>query len=110
MLMDWLELPMLRKRSMDFVKRNLINKIATRASSSGEEKIFAVFGTMALIYTATVLVVAIFFWQSRVGGILKLLDGWVFWLLIGLIAAIIGVPVLLALGVFGYKGAQRAHR
>ena len=110
MLMDWLELPMLRKRSMDFVKRNLINKIATRASFSGEEKIFAVFGTMALIYTATVLVVAISFWQSRVGGILKLLDGWVFWLLIGLIAAIIGVPVLLALGVFGYKGAQRAHR
>ena len=110
MLMDWLELPMLRKRSMDFVKRNLINKIATRASFSSEEKIFAVFGTMALIYTATVLVVAIFFWQSRVGGILKLVDGWVFWLLIGLIVAIIGVPVFLALGVFGYKWAQRTHR
>ena len=107
MLMDWLELPNLRKRSMDFVKRNLLNKIVSRASFSREEKIFAVFGVMALVYTVMVIGVALFFWQSRVSSVLGYAGGWVFWLLIGLIAVVIGIPVALALGVLGYKVALR---
>ena len=52
MLMDWLKLPMLRKRSMNFVRRNLLSKIVGRASFNREEKIFAVFGVLALVYRA----------------------------------------------------------
>ena len=43
-LIDWLEIPMLRKRSMEFVRRNLFNKLINRKPFSREERIFGVFG------------------------------------------------------------------
>ena len=109
MLMDWLEIPMLRRRSMDFVRRSLLSKIVTRGSFSREEKIFAVFGILALVYTVLVISMVLFFWQSRVSGVLDLIGGWVFWLLIGLIALVIGVPVALGIAILGYKVAQRGR-
>ena len=65
------------------------------------------FGVMALVYTVTVIGVVLFFWQSRVSGVLDYFGGWVFWLLIGLIMAVIGIPVTLALAVLGYKVGQQ---
>ena len=109
-LMDWLEIPILRKRSMDFVKRNMLNKMVRRESFSREEKIFSVFGVMAFVYTVLAVVVGLFFWQSRVGGRLgKIgdLSGWVFWLLIGLIVVVIGIPISMALGNLLYRLARR---
>ena len=110
MLMDWLEIPRLRKRSIRFVKRELFNKIATRASFSQEEKIFAVFGVFAFVYSILIIGVILFIWQSRVSGILSKasdLSGWLPWLLIGLLVVFIGVPVGMALGTMLYKRAQR---
>ena len=109
MLMDWLEIPMLRRRSMDFVRRSLLSKIVTRGSFSREEKIFAVFGILAVVYTVLVMAMALFFWQSRVSGVRDLIGGWVFWLLVGLIALVIGVPVALGIAILGYKAAQRSR-
>ena len=108
-LMDWLEIPMLRKRSLDFVKRNLLNKIITRASFSREERVFAVFGVLALVYTVVMIVVGLFFWQSRVSSVLEYAGGWVFWLLIGLIAVVVGIPLALVIVVMGYRAAKRAR-
>ena len=36
-LMDWLEIPMLRKRSLDFVRRNMMNKIFLREAFTREQ-------------------------------------------------------------------------
>lgn len=108
-LMDWLELPMLRKRSMDFVRRNLLNKLTSRSSFSREEKIFAIFGVMAVLYTVGMIGFGLFFWQSRVSSVLNYAGGWVFWLLIGLIAVVIGIPLVLGVGVLAYRAAQRAR-
>ena len=109
MLMDWLEIPMLRRRSMDFVKRKMLGKITSRGSFSREEKIFAVFGVAAMVYTVTIIIVAMLFWRSRVASFVSLFEGWVFWLLIGFIVVIVGVPVLLAVGVLGLKVAKRVR-
>ena len=109
MLMDWLEIPMLRKRSMDFVRRNLLNKVTSRSSFSREEKIFAIFGVMAVLYTVGMIGFALFFWQSRVSSVLDYAGGWIFWLLIGLIGVVIGIPLLLGVGVLAYRAAQRAR-
>ena len=101
MLMDWLEIPNLRKRSIDFVRRNVLNKIISRTSFSREEKIFTVFGTMAVLYTVFALSMVVFFWQSRAANALgKLgdLGSWIPWLLIGVLVVVIGVPVGTALG------------
>ena len=101
-LMDWLEIPMLRKRSMDFVKRKFLNKIISRESFSREERIFAVFGTMAMLYSVFIVSVILFFWQSRVTGALGQLEnmsGWVPPLIMALLAVAIGIPVGMALVV-----------
>ncbi len=101
-LMDWLEIPMLRKRSMDFVKRKFLNKIISRESFSREERIFAVFGTMAMLYSVFIVSVILFFWQSRVTGALGQLgnmSGWVPPLIMALLAVAIGIPVGMALVV-----------
>ena len=108
-LMDWLEIPMLRKRSLDFVRRNMMNKIFLREAFTREEKIFAVFGVTALMYTVTMIGVALFFWQSRVSNVLESVGGWVFWLLIGLIVLVLGIPAALAVGVLGYRAAHRGQ-
>ena len=113
MLMDWLEIPMLRKRSMEFVRRNLLNRIVTRAPFSREEKIFGVFGVMAMVYSVFAIAVALFFWQSRVSDAfdkLRDLSDWLPWLLIGLAILIIGVPLAFALGVLGYKVVRGMSR
>ena len=105
-LMDWLEIPMLRRRSLQFVRRQLLSKIAARASFSREEKIFAVFGVLALGYTVGVTGLVLFFWQSRVSSVLESVGGWVFWVLVGLIVVVVGIPLALGLWVLGYKAGQ----
>ena len=106
MLMDWLELPMLRKRSMDFVRRDLLSKISSRSPFNREERIFAVFGVMAITYTVVMVGFMLFLWQGRASGALdkiRDLGGWLPWLLIGLAVLIIGVPIALVLVALGYK-------
>ena len=106
MLMDWLEIPMLRKRSMDFVRRELLSKVTSRASFSKEEKIFAVFGVLAVVYTFVAIGTALFLWQSRVAnalGEITDLGGWVPWVLMGVGAIVIGIPLSLALAVLGSR-------
>ena len=109
-LMDWLEILMLRKRSMDFVKRKFLNKIISRESFSREERIFAVFGTMAMLYSVFIVSVILFFWQSRVTGALGQLgnmSGWVPPLIMALLAVAIGIPVGMALVNIGRRIGRR---
>lgn len=59
LLMDWLEMPMLRQRAFDFVRRDLWKKISAGESFGRDDKIFTVFGLLSLIWT--VIAVGIFF-------------------------------------------------
>lgn len=43
-LMDWLEMPLLRKRSLEFVRRQLAGKLWRREAFSRDERLFALFG------------------------------------------------------------------
>ena len=106
-LIDWLEIPMLRKRSMEFVRRNLFNKLINREPFSREERIFGVFGVMALIYTVAVIGLVLFMWQSRASGVLEYAGGWIFWMLAGLIALVLGIPVVLGTWFLGSRAARR---
>jgi putative peptide zinc metalloprotease protein len=54
-LMDWLEMPMLRERAQRFVQGELWRKLLRRESFGKEEKIFAIFGLLSLGYTAMVV-------------------------------------------------------
>ncbi|MBM3134234.1 MAG: hypothetical protein FJZ89_02895 [Chloroflexi bacterium] len=68
MLMDYLEIPCLRRRSLNFVRKQLWGKLKARASFNREEKIFTVFGLLAGLWTVIVLVMFALFLPQRIMG------------------------------------------
>jgi putative peptide zinc metalloprotease protein len=67
-LMDWLETPNLRARSFQYLgahlKRNLLQmNVATPAVTDRERRIFLIYGSLALLYTAAILLLLVF-WVS----------------------------------------------
>ena len=50
-LMDWLEIPRLRERSLAFIGRPLRDKLRKRERFTREEIVFAVFGALAALWT-----------------------------------------------------------
>ena len=87
MLMDWLEIPGLRRKSLDFLRTGLAAKLkglpssaskglrragtrvgALLTSFSREEKVFAVFGLLSSAWTAYALYLAARFYQTRISG------------------------------------------
>jgi putative peptide zinc metalloprotease protein len=77
MLMDYLEIPCLRKRSLDFVRNHLWDKLKARESFNREEKIFAVFGLLAGLWTAIIIVAFVIFLPQRIMGWVNSVSGWV---------------------------------
>ena len=74
--MDGLEIPMLRRKSLDFIHRGLWAKLKSlRANGtkiqawfvefSREERIFAVFGLLSALWTIYAMIQAANFWQSK---------------------------------------------
>jgi hypothetical protein len=80
-LMDWLEIPRLRERSMAFVRGGLLQKLRTREKLVRDEQIFAVFGVLSALWTAIALILSITvagghvlsFAQTPVGTVLLVL-------------------------------------
>jgi hypothetical protein len=54
LLMDWLEMPMLRERALRFVQGSLWQKLVRREPFVGEERIFGIFGLLSLAYTVAI--------------------------------------------------------
>ena len=77
MLMDYLEIPCLRKRSLDFVRNHLWDKLKASASFNREEKTFAVFGLLAGLWTAIVVVGFVIFLPQRIIGWVNSIAEWV---------------------------------
>ena len=50
-LMDWLEIPRLREKSLAFIGKPLREKLRKREAFSRDEKIFAVFGALSGLWT-----------------------------------------------------------
>lgn len=121
-LMDWLEIPMLRQRSFEFIRRELWAKLKALASSqkdqataaktafSREDIVFTVFGAAAAVYTVYSLVVAVYFWQTRLTLMLADLwnrQGWFARLAVVVVGAAILVPVALVLAATAWNAARR---
>jgi putative peptide zinc metalloprotease protein len=73
-LMDWLELPLLRARAFAFVRGDLWRKLRRHEPFDREERIFAVYGSLALAYSAFALGLAAYFWYVRLHRLA--LDAW----------------------------------
>jgi hypothetical protein len=58
-LMDWLEIPRLREKSLAFIGRPLREKLRQRTPFSRDERIFTVFGALAGVWTLITLAVLV---------------------------------------------------
>ncbi len=52
LLMDWLEMPMLRGRAFKFIRRGLWKKLSQRETFRRDDTIYVIYGLLALIWTA----------------------------------------------------------
>jgi putative peptide zinc metalloprotease protein len=100
-LMDWLELPLLRKKSLAFVRKRLAPKLLKEHTPfSREERIFAVYGLLTGTYTLLTLLLTIMLWQSQVAGLVAtVLSGQdiLSAVLVGGLALMAGIPLILGL-------------
>jgi putative peptide zinc metalloprotease protein len=71
-LMDLLEIPLLRKRSMQFVRQNLMKKLWKREVFSKEESLFALFGGLSALWS--VVAIGLFFFYEA-PSIIAILNG-----------------------------------
>ncbi|MBV9327822.1 MAG: cyclic nucleotide-binding domain-containing protein [Chloroflexi bacterium] len=64
-LMDWLEIPSLRKRALVFVQHDLWPKVWRRQHFNREERIFTIFGVLSAAYTVYAIYFAGLFWWNQ---------------------------------------------
>jgi putative peptide zinc metalloprotease protein len=100
-LMDWLEIPLLRKKSLAFVRKRLAPKLLReRTRFSREERIFAIYGLLTAAFTAFTILLTIYLWQSQVAGLVEtVLSGQdvLSAVLVGGLALMAGIPLILGL-------------
>ena len=65
-LMDWLEIPRLREKSLAFVTGTLGGKLRRRERFARDERIFAVFGLLAGAWTLLALGLAVQLWGGAI--------------------------------------------
>jgi putative peptide zinc metalloprotease protein len=70
-LMDWLEIPQLRRKALVFVRHDLLSKLKRRQPFSREERIFAVFGVLAGLYTVFAISLASVFWWNHASSAIQ---------------------------------------
>ncbi|MGD8475407.1 MAG: M50 family metallopeptidase, partial [Anaerolineae bacterium] len=118
LLMDWLEIPMLRNRSMAFLRTGLPAKVQKLRSAAGgraaylgwlrevgglsrEERIFALFGALSALWTLYAIYLGVSFWQSRLSAAVSDLfagqQGALDYLLAGVVVLVSAVFLLLML-------------
>ncbi|MEZ4769737.1 MAG: M50 family metallopeptidase [Caldilineales bacterium] len=113
LLMDWLEIPMLRRRSLAFLGSGLWQRLRAGQRWSREDRIFAMFGLLSALWTVYAVAVGIRFWQGQLAGSLDRLahsaggaD-----LLPALAGLLISLVFIAALGVYPLQLARRGlHR
>ncbi len=100
-LMDWLEIPRLRKKSLTFVRERLAPKLLREHTPfSREERIYSIYGLLTGTFTVLTVLLTIYLWQSQVRGLIAtVLSGGdiLSAVLVGGLVLIAGIPLILGL-------------
>lgn len=115
-LMDWLEMPGLRQRAFNFLQHEAWPKLKTAGSPlkfwrdlSRSERIFTLFGLMALLYAIFALWLAFTFWQGYLSTFFfGLWNNGQWWgkLIVGLITAVLILPAFYYVILYGWSRIQ----
>ncbi len=114
LLMDWLEIPMLRRKSLAFLRSGLWTRLRSGLRSfSREEGIYSVFGLLSALWTAYAVLFGIKFWQERLAGSLTNLlqaGGEAPDVALALAGVLISLVFIATLGTYPLQMAQRGVR
>jgi putative peptide zinc metalloprotease protein len=68
-LMDWLEIPQLRQRALEFIKGPMWRMLLDRERFTRREVLFGVFGILAATYSSISIFLAILYWRRRLSPV-----------------------------------------
>ena len=68
-LMDWLEIPQLRQRALEFIKGPMWRMLLDRERFTRREILFGVFGVLAATYSSLSIFLAILYWRRRLSPV-----------------------------------------
>jgi len=112
-LMDWLDMPNLRARSIEFIRRRFWDKVRQRETFAPQERILSVFGALCAVYAVVAVFFAVYLWQRQIARVFgDLWAGAAAWLrvLLILLAAALLIPLILAFLVQAGRLLNRAAR
>jgi putative peptide zinc metalloprotease protein len=123
LLMDALEIPMLRQKSLAFIRRGLWEKLAgvreagqtvrdALGSFSREERIFSVFGALSGLWTAYAIFSAVRLWRQRLGGAIGALwaQGGVGQIILSVVLGAISMLFVVSLGAALVRAIRQVVR
>jgi CRP-like cAMP-binding protein/Zn-dependent protease len=97
-LVDLLEMPMLRPRAFSFIRERLLTKLWHRERFSGEELVLTLYGVVAGLFTAVFFIKSVGFLGTQVSELVASIASTGNWALVPavlLIVVVIGLPMLL---------------
>jgi putative peptide zinc metalloprotease protein len=100
-LVDWLEIPLLRRKSLSFVLKRLPRKLLRMHTPfTREERIFSIYGLLTGAYTVFFVLSAIFLWRKYVRGLIEVVlsgEDILATVLVSWLVIIAGIPLILGL-------------
>lgn len=93
-LEQWLEIPDLRQKALNFIKGPLWTQLWTKKRLTGRETFFAIFGLLSAAYSFGSIFLAYLYWRRRLGPIVRPL-----WLTPGVLSKVIAVGLIAAVGI-----------
>ncbi len=110
MLIDWLDIPMLRARSLTFIRRELWAKLRLRERLTGEQRLLAWFGILSIVFSASIALVGLGVWRQRFEPVVRELwnGGIGFRLVLVLLLFALAVPLVVGIGSHVVLAGQMA--
>ena len=64
-LMEWLEVPNLRRRSLNFIFNMFTGKIKKEGGFSREHRIYCIYGFLSIVFTALMMCAVLYIWKNE---------------------------------------------
>jgi CRP-like cAMP-binding protein/Zn-dependent protease len=112
MLVDWLEIPMLRSRAVAFFRKELWQRLRRREALTGQERFLAWFGGLSVVFSILIIVSALLSWQYRLKTLTRTLWGGGLGskALLVLLLLVLSLPLVMGLGSRAVSTARAAAR
>ncbi len=112
MLIDWLEMPMLRARAVAFFRRELWQRLRRREPLKGEDRLLAWYGGLSITVSIAFIMLGVLSWRYRFKALTQALwsDGAGSKALLVLVLLVLSLPLVMGLGSQALSATRVASR